>query len=435
MNTILELPYGNDFCSCAVSEKRKVNILRASPPSNGENASEEELIKAALRAPIASPRLSELARDKKEVVVLTSDHTRPVPSHLTLPLLLEEIRSASPDARITILIATGCHRGSTHEEMVKKFGADFVARERIVNHDPHDSTGLVSLGRLPSGGELVINRLAAQAHLLVADGFIEPHQFAGFSGGRKSVLPGIASLSTVLASHNAEFTVHPEARPGALEGNPFHTDMLYAARQARLEFILNVALSPAKRVVAAFAGDMDKAHRAGCDFVMRHCGVDAIPAPLVITSNGGYPLDQNIYQATKSIMAADLVCSPGGVIIAVNECRDGHGSEAFYRTFKEAASLDALLEAIEKRGREETVPDQWVIQLIAGILRRRTVIFVTAAPASLVESFGMRYAPSLEAAVKMSEELIGIPDAAITVLPEAVSLILRQAQPVSAFRY
>jgi nickel-dependent lactate racemase len=339
--------------------------------------------------------------------------------------MLGEIRGVSPEAKITILIGTGCHRAATPEEIEKKFGAEIAARETVINHDSRVRSSLVSLGRLPSGGELVINRLAAEADLLAADGFIEPHQSAGFSGGRKSVLPGIAGFTTVLASHNAEFTVHPKSRPGILEGNLIHKDMLHAARQAKLAFILNVALSPAKRVIAAFAGDMEKAHRAGCDFVLKHCGVSSIPSPIVITSNGGYPLDQNIYQSTKSIMQGDLVCEEGGVIISVNECRDGHGSSSFHRIFKESPSLDKLLGEIEKRGREETVPDQWVIQLTAMILRKRTVIFVSSVAPEIPGDLHMRHAAGLEEALTMADGIIGRKNAPITVLPDAVSLVLR----------
>jgi nickel-dependent lactate racemase len=412
--------------SCEVSDKRSVNVVRASAPDASDEA-EANIVRRALGRPIDSPRLSELARGKSKVVVLTSDHTRPVPSHITLPLMLDEIRDGSPDADITVLIGVGSHRATTREEMANKFGPGFAARERIVNHDPLDASNLVSLGRLPSGGELVVNRTAAEADLLVADGFIEPHQFAGFSGGRKSVLPGITSLATVMASHNAEFTVHPAARPGSLDGNPFQEDMLYAARAAKLAFILNVALSQDKRIIAAFAGDTDRAHRAGCAFVLEHAGVRIQKTPIVITSNGGYPLDQNIYQSTKSIMQADLACSDGGVIIAVNECRDGCGAQAFYDTFKNAASLESLLDEIGRRGRNETVPDQWVTQLTAKILKNRTVFFVTDAPREMAENFGMRHAPTLSAALAQADEILsaqGLREARITVLPDAVSLVV-----------
>lgn len=420
----IAVPYGLGTISCDVAEDRAVTVLRPAAPLAARRTG-EQLVREALASPIASPRLRELARGKKNVVVLTSDHTRPVPSHITLPPLLEEIRASSPDAEITVLIGVGSHRATTRGEMEEKFGAAFVRRERIVNHDPRDAKGLVSLGRLPSGGELVLSRLAVEADLLVADGFIEPHQFAGFSGGRKSVLPGAAGLSTVLASHNAEFTVHPRARPGSLEGNPFHADMLHAARAAGLAFILNVALSPEKEIAAAFAGEMERAHLEGCAFVLRRCGVEAAPAPIVVTSNGGYPLDRNIYQATKSIMTADLTCAPGGVIVAANECRDGHGAEGFYESFQKARSLDALLAEIEARGRGNTIPDQWVTQLTASILRRRAVVFVTNAPRELVEGFGMKYAATLEEGLAAAERLLGERNVPITVLPDAVSLVIR----------
>lgn len=424
-NKTISLPYGDGEMTCAVAESRIVRVLRPSPPQV-ETLPESEWIRRALARPIGSVPLSALARGKGNVVVLTSDHTRPVPSRLTLPPLLDEIRRGAPGARITVLIGVGSHRATTRAEMEAKFGADFVARERIVNHDPLDEAGLVSLGALPSGGELVLNRMAVEADLLVADGFIEPHQFAGFSGGRKSVLPGIAGMASVLASHNAEFTVHPASRPGSLEGNLFHADMLYAARKAGLAFILNVALSPEKRVIAAFAGEMEKAHLEGCAFVMEHAGVAAAPAPIVLTSNGGYPLDQNIYQATKSIMTADLTCAEGGVIVAVNECRDGHGAPAFYEDFRRnGASPDAILAEIEARGRDGTKPEQWVTQLTASILRRRRVVFVTAAPRAIVEAFGMRHAATLAEGLAEAERLVGDRAAPITVLPDAVSLVVR----------
>jgi nickel-dependent lactate racemase len=423
----ISLPYGRGCVSCDVGESREINVLRAvneiaATDSGGDEAA---LIAAALAAPINSPPLSELARGRKKVVVITSDHTRPVPSRLTLPLLLKEIRTGSPEADITVLIAVGSHRATTRAEMEEKFGAGFVAREKIINHDPHDPAGLVSLGTLPSGGELILNRLAVEADLFVADGFIEPHQFAGFSGGRKSVLPGIAGLSTVLASHNAEFTAHPLARPGSLEGNPFQVDMLHAARVARLAFIVNVTLTAAKKVEAAFAGEPEAAHLAGCQHVLRHCGVKAAPAPVVIAGNGGYPLDRNLYQSVKSLVTAGQCCAPGGVIIAVNECGDGHGGEAFHRDFREAGSPEALWRGIVGRGRNDTRPDQWVEQLTADVLRRHKIIAVSQLEPDILRDFGLIPAPDLGAALHLADEITGQPQAPITVLPEAVAVVIQ----------
>ena len=200
--------------------------------------------------------------------------------------MLSEIRSASPDAEVTILVATGCHRGTTREELVSKFGKELVDSERIVVHDCDDRAHLRSVGALPSGGDCEIDTYALDCDLLVAEGFIEPHFFAGFSGGRKSVLPGVASRATVLANHCSEFIAHPNARTGVLEGNPIHRDMLWAAEKCRLRYIVNVVLDDKKRVTAAFAGDCRAAHEAGARYVSDRFAVDAVCADIVVTTNG-----------------------------------------------------------------------------------------------------------------------------------------------------
>ena len=193
-------PYGKGTISAELPENRLQGIptsqLHSYIPEQGEN----ELVAEALRHPIGTPSLRDMVCGKKNIVLIASDHTRPVPSRIIIPPMLEEIRQGSPDADITILIATGCHRGTTKAELVQKFGEEIVERENIVIHDCDDTDNLVSLGKLPSGGELKINRLAAEADFLCAEGFIEPHFFAGFSGGRKSVLPGIAARKTVMAT-------------------------------------------------------------------------------------------------------------------------------------------------------------------------------------------------------------------------------------------
>ena len=423
----IKIPYGERTLSCEVADKRVLGRLLTKQHEMNSELPEKETIRKALEMPIGSPTLRELSKGKNKVVIVTSDHTRSVPSHLTLPLMLDEIRAGSTGADITVLIAVGSHRATTHEEMIRKFGPEFVEKEKIVVHDPHDKQRLINLGKLPSGGDLILNRMAVEADLLVADGFIEPHVFAGFSGGRKSILPGIASFVTVMANHNAEFTAHPNTRAGVLEANPIHEDMLYAARTIGLDFILNVIINGEKKVVAAFAGGMDKAHLEGCSFIDSWAGVDAIPAPIVITSNGGYPADQDIYQAIKSVMAAAVTCPAGGVIIASAECRNGHGSESFYKTFAEADSVEAVLKVILARKRNETVPDQWVNQFLGQILMKNKVIMVSE-PSNqvLIENLKMTYAPTLQEALSLAEEYVGQPDAGITIIPDGVSIIVRQ---------
>jgi nickel-dependent lactate racemase len=384
--------------------------------------SQEALVADALANPIDSPRLSDLALGKKKVVLIASDHTRPVPSKIIVPPMLAEIRKGNPDADITILIATGCHRDTTHAELEAKFGPELM-KEKIVLHNC-DSPEVVNIGKLPSGGEMIINRMAAEADLLVSEGFIEPHFFAGFSGGRKSVFPGVTSRQTVVYNHNAEFIAHPKARTGILDGNPVHTDMLHAARSAKLAFICNVVLNAEKEVIYAVAGDCDKAHRNGAEFLASKCAVKAIPADIVISTNGGYPLDQNIYQAVKGMTAAEAAVKKGGVIIMLSQSGDGHGASEFYKTFAEEKNLDRMLDTFLKTPKELTRVDQWQSQIFARVLKHASVIYISDAPDEMVTEMHMIPAHSIPEALKKAEDILKNPQATISAGPDGVGVMV-----------
>jgi nickel-dependent lactate racemase len=426
------IPYGKTTVICEIPDARVRGVLYSHAHDYKAAAGEADLVREALRTPVDSPPLRELAKGKRRVVVITSDHTRPVPSAVTMPILSREIRAGNPEADITILVATGMHRDMTKDEIIARFGAEIASREKIIVHDCRDDANLVSLGTLPSGGDLVIDRLAVDCDLLVAEGFIEPHFFAGFSGGRKAILPGIAGYQTVLANHCAEFISHDHARTGVLDGNPIHEDMIFAARAAKLAFILNVVLDSDKKIIAAFAGDTDTAHRRGCDFLKGLAGVKPVPADIVITGNGGYPLDQNIYQAVKCMTGAEASINPGGVIVVASECSDGHGGAAFYDTFKDTRSPAEVMKAICARGRSETLPDQWQIQIFMRILLKHKVIMAASVPPEMIEHLGMIPAPgflsssgaSLNGALAAAEKLVGKDDASVTVIPDGVSVIV-----------
>jgi nickel-dependent lactate racemase len=385
--------------------------------------SQEALVKEALANPIGTPPLQVMAKDKKNIVLIASDHTRPVPSKIIVPCMLAEIRRGNPKANITILISTGCHRETTQAELKDKFGPEIFEKEKIVVHDC-DSPDLVNIGKLPSGGDLIINPLAVEADLLVAEGFIEPHFFAGFSGGRKSVLPGIVSRKTVVYNHNAEFIAHPKARTGILEGNPIHIDMLYAAKTAKLAFICNVVLNAKKEVIYAVAGDCDAAHRQGTEFLASKCAVKAIPADMVISTNGGYPLDQNIYQAVKGMTAAEGAVKKDGVIIMLAKSNDGHGAPEFYKTFAEEKNLDRMLDTFMKTPKETTRVDQWQSQIFARVLKRARVIYISDAPDLMVRDLHMTPAHSIPEAIKKAEELLGNPQATIAAIPDGVAVMV-----------
>lgn len=422
------LPFGKEKIKLELPEEQVAGVLVSHAHEYKAPKSEAELVADALANPIGSPKLSELAKGKKNCVIISSDHTRPVPSHIIMPQLLAELRKGNPDIDITILIATGMHRATTKDELIAKYGREIAEHEKFVIHVSRNDEDMVSVGTLPSGGDCRINKVAANADLLISEGFIEPHFFAGMSGGRKSVLPGIASKVTVLANHCSEFINSPNARTGILQGNPIHEDMLYAAKAAKLAFICNVVIDADKKVIAAFAGDREKAHYAGADFEMKLAGVKPVPADIVITTNGGYPLDQNIYQSVKGMTAAEATCKEGGVIIDVSSCSDGHGGEDFYNNLKNAESIQKAMDEILARGRNETVFDQWEAQILMRMLLKFTIIMVTEAPQQMIEDMHMKYAASIDDALAMAKDVLakkGITDPKITVIPDGVSVIVK----------
>lgn len=419
----VNFPYGKEIQSLDIPEERLQGVLVSSLHHYTPKAAPMELVEEALRYPIGSKPLCELARGKQKVVLIASDHTRPVPSKVIVPPMLREIRRGNPDADITILIATGCHRETTREELVGKFGEEIVNREKIVIHDC-DLSPLAKIGTLPSGGECIINKLVVDADLVVSEGFIEPHFFAGFSGGRKSVLPGIASRTTVLANHCSEFIAHPKSRTGILEGNPIHADMVWAARAAKLAFVVNVVINEKKEAIYAVAGDLEAAHKAGCDFLSSLCRVDARPADIAISTNGGYPLDQNIYQAVKGMTAAEATVRQGGVIIMLAKSNDGHGGEHFYHHLADEPDIRKTQALFLSRSRNETVADQWESQILIRILQKATVVYVSEAPDELIRSMHMIPSHSLDEAMAKAEEILGSREATVTAIPDGVSVMV-----------
>jgi len=383
------------------------------------------LVEQSLNNPIGSPSLEELATGKKNIVIISSDHTRPVPSHIITPILLRRLRSVAPETRIRILVATGFHRPSTHAELVAKYGEEIVANEEIVMHKSQVDEDMVKIGKLPSGGDLVINKVAEEADLLISEGFIESHFFAGFSGGRKSVLPGISSYKTIMANHSGEFINDKHSRTGNLHHNMVHHDMVYAARKAGLQFILNVVLDEDKHIIGSFAGDLEAAHKQGTDFVGELAGVKTIKRDIAITTNGGYPLDQNIYQAVKGMTAAEATNKQNGTIIIVAGCHDGHGGDGFYHNIADVADPQEFLDKAINTPRLETVSDQWTSQILARILVNHHVIVVSdLVEPSLITNMHMELATSIDDALASAFNREGTA-AQVTVIPDGLGVIVK----------
>lgn len=385
-----------------------------------------ELVEEAMAHPIGSPTLRELAVGKKSCTIIISDHTRPVPSRDILPPVLRQLRQGSPDIAVTLLVATGFHRLTTKEELTAKLGEEITSAETIRVHDAFDPDSNVQIGILPSGAPLVIDRAAVETDLLISEGFIEPHFFAGFSGGRKSVLPGVCDKTTVLGNHCGQFIASPFARTGVLEGNPLHTDMVAAAEMAKLAFIVNVVIDEGKKTVAAFAGDFRQAHEAGTAFLRQYCEVEAIPGDIVVTSNGGAPLDQNIYQSVKGLTAAEASAKEGAVLIMCAQLADGTGGQGFYTSLRDCESPEAHFAQCAATPQNETIPDQWESQILARILMKHRVIYVSRPEMEqTLREMKLEYAPTLEAALTMAKADKG-ENASITVIPNGISVIVKE---------
>jgi nickel-dependent lactate racemase len=274
---------------------------------------------------------------------------------------------------------------------------------------------------------LIIDRTAAETDLLVSEGFIEPHFFAGFSGGRKSVLPGICDQKTVLGNHCSNFIDSPYARTGILDDNPLQIDMEAAAKSAQLAFIVNVIIDESRKAVASFAGDPLKAHRQGCDHISKYCFVEAAPADIVVTTNGGAPLDQNIYQCVKGLTAAESAANRGAVLIMCAKCNDGTGSAELYRSLRDCKDPIELYKKIMDTPQDMTEPDQWEAQVLARILIKHKVIFVTRPELKqTILDMKMNYALDVREAMNKAYQMMG-EHASVCVIPNGISVIVRNA--------
>ena len=422
MQRTIPIPYYTSTLALHVEEENLKAVLTAKMHGFHAEKSQEQLVLDALEHPVGSPRLRTLAEGKRNIVIVTSDHTRAVPSKITLPLLLKEIRSGNPDADITILIATGLHRPTTEEEQRRMFGDEIVDHEKIAINNAFAPEQFVELCTLPSGAVFQVNRLAAECDLLVTEGFVEPHFFAGFSGGRKSILPGICSERTVNQNHSYKAVSHPRSNSGMLKDNPIHADMLCAAKAVNVQFIFNVALDGEKKIVAAWAGDLEKAHEAGVAFIRQWSQCPVVTGDIVITSNGGYPLDQNLYQSPKAMATAEACAGEDGVIIMCCSCCDGMGGAHFGQLIQRGTpdEIDRYLSSIPP---EKTIPEQWCTQVCVRVLRKHPVILVTTFLShDEVRKANMIPASTPDEALEIAYRLKG-EQASVVVIPDGVSVL------------
>ncbi|MGE5371139.1 MAG: nickel-dependent lactate racemase [Solirubrobacterales bacterium] len=410
--------YGKEKVSFSVPDAAVDAVLKRN--ESASPASETEIISRAFQNPIGSPRLVEIARNTKpkRVVIVINDITRPTPYNLLLPAILGELHEAgvTPE-QITLLIATGIHRPQTKEENQQLYGSDIEEKYTILNHDPDGDC--VTIGTLPGGGELAVNRLAVEADLLITTGLVGLHYFAGYSGGRKSIVPGIASRGTITASH--AMMSDPRACQGNITDNPVHETILAAARTTGVDFIANIVTDEKKQIVAAAAGALEEAWLAAVN-ICRELSVVPLkqPADLVIAGCGGFPKDINLYQAQKALDAAAPACREGGIILLAAACPEGLGEDTFEDWVMAAKTTQDIRDrfdtAFELGGHKAYA--------IVKVVEAKRVWLYSQMNEKLVRHCFMTPVNDLQAAIDQALKELG-PAARAVIMPEAAAIAVQ----------
>lgn len=367
----VKLAYGSEGLLVDLPEDRTTVVEPEYHPGARDPTA---LLIEAVRDPVSGPPLRDVVRPGQKVAISICDGTRPQPRHFMLPAVLAELEGIVDPENIVVLVATGTHRGNTREELRQMLGDELLGRVRVVNHDCRNHYSLVYMGEFGRGVPVWLNHEWVRADVRITTGFVEPHFFAGFSGGPKLVAPGLAALETVLTLHDARRIGSPRATWGIRDGNPVHDDVRAIASGTGVDFAFDVILNREQEIVAAFAGEMFAMHDAACERA-RDIAMVRMEEPfdVVLTTNSGYPLDQNLYQAVKGMSAAEKIVKENGVILCAAECRDGlpDGGE-YARMLESTSTIEGLRHAIERR--ERTEPDQWQVQVQARVQERARVM-------------------------------------------------------------
>jgi lactate racemase len=410
-NQTYKIPYSKSNLEFSLPSTMKVTVAisqEAKPLQNVEDA-----VKEALANPVGMPPLSELAKPGDRVCIVFTDITRASPDHLLVPALLKELEKAGvKDEDITLLCGIGMHRSSTQEEKATKLGADIAARYRVIDNEPQNSSALVDLGVTPGGVPVLLHRAAVETDLLIATGIVEPHQYAGYSGGRKTVAVGAAGEALIAHTHGPAFIDNPDTRLGKIEGNPFHEAITEAARRAKLRFILNVVLDDDKQILRVTAGDPELAFQDLVKFAKSIYEV-SIPHQYDIAIGGvGFPKDANLYQASRApsylFFAPIPVVRKGGYFIIPARCEEGAGAgvgeQRFLAAMRDAPNIQFILDDARKNGYP---PGQQRAFVMAKVLEESNVIIVGSECPDLVAACKMIPAATMDEAIALATAKLG----------------------------
>lgn len=389
-------------------------------------ADPDTAVRAALASPIGARPLVEIARGRRDACIVVCDITRPVPNRVLLPPLLDALAQASVGRdRVTILVATGTHRPNDAAELDVMLGPEIARTCRVVNHVCTDGDAHRAFGITANGVPVFLDKTYCDADVKITVGLIEPHFMAGYSGGRKLVMPGIAALETVQAWHSPRFLEHPNATMGVVNGNPVHEESLHITQMVRPDLIVDVTLDAQNQITGVFAGALEAAWQAGVTFAASHVRAPvSAPVGIVVTTCAGWPLDATFYQAVKGMVGALPIIKKGGSIVIASECSEGVGGEVFTRTLLETDDLFALVDAMQRPG-WTYLPDQWEVEELAKAVRNNAVYCVCDAraipPGTLARLF-VTPAASVEQAVAAALAVHGS-DATLAVIPKGPYVI------------
>ena len=408
--TEIELPYGNSFLKARVPTKNLAFVLNTKYIKGLEN--ERKAITNSLRAPIERPALCDCVNKNDKVVVLATDNTRPCPDDRILPPILAELEEKLPRENITIIVAVGLHPPLDKQELVKKLGRDIVENYNVMNHDVNQC---VYIGTTSRGTPVDINTRVVEADFRLSTGFIEPHWFAGFSGGRKSIAPGVFSVRSAYINHSYTMLDHPRSVSGIIKGNIVHEDLVEQARMANLNFIVNVLLNRNREITHVVAGDPIKAHERGCEIESDIAEVKVShKVDITITTNSGAPLDLDLYQSCKGMNTASKITRDGGIVIIASACSTGVGPEEFRKLH---ASVSSPKEVLQKIRREEPIGVQWQNQILARDQLRNDFYLVSNLEDSVVKDLMITPIRTIEEGLEKAFKILGN-DAEIAVIPE-----------------
>ena len=408
--TEIALPCGECALTARIPTKNIVRVITRQDAKGLDD--ERQAITQSLRSPIESPPLIDMVKPTDKVVVIATDNTRPCPDDRILPPLLDELEGKIPRENITIVVALGLHPPLNKAELVRKLGEDVVASYNVVNHDVNDT---VYIGTTSRGTPVDINRRVIEADFRISTGFIEPHFFAGFSGGRKSIAPGVFSVRSAYHNHGYQMVEHPRARAGITKGNPLHEDLVEQAQMAKLNFIVNVLLNKDRGITHVVAGHPFKAHEKGCQIEKKIAGIKVSQrADITITTNSGAPLDLDLYQTCKCIDTASQVTRDGGIIIVASSCSAGIGPDVFLELHR---SVDSPKEVIRKVKREEPIGVQWENQILARTQLKHDIYLVSSLDDAIVNDMMMTPVITIEEGLEKAFSVLG-KNAEVIVIPE-----------------